>query len=461
MRLNQVIAACTLGALVSAAGAADTPPEAAAQADDAARTALYSQFRELFDSGRYQQALPVAERLVVETEQQYGAADRALVNPLANVGTTQLRLGHFAAAQVAYRRALEICDATTTAADRVRLRPLQGLGIAFARSDQPVDAADALKRAIDLSRNVDGLYNLEQLDFVRALIDVYVAQGRLDDAEREHLFAFRVAETTYGPGDPRMLPAHDYLARWYEYVGRYTTARAEHLRALRLAEATSGRGSVATVEPLRGIARAFRLEYLYGPEIVEAPTTSEPLTFSSGSGTAPPQAALNREGERALQLALAALLRADPQQPNALGATFVDLGDWYLIAGNGKGALAAYHDAWRALEKAGNTRLVETPRQLRYRAPSMSVTRYTGGRVEDYDIYPIEARFTVKADGRIADVAIAPSDAPQSFQDGVQSAVRKALYAPRLEGGDAVETTGVTLTERVLVRKPDSRKAAS
>lgn len=477
MRLNQVIAACAFAALATAPSAgraqtdvpadvaADVPAEAAvevpAATPDAQRTALYAQFRGLFDGGHYQDALPVAQQLVAATEQQYGASDRALVNPLANVGTTELRLGHFAAAQAAYTRALGILDTTATTTDRARLRPLQGLGMSYARSDQPVEAADALKHAIDLSRNVDGLYNLEQLDFVHALIDVYVATGRLEDAEREHLFAFRVAETAYGADDPRMLPAYDDLARWYEYVGRYTTARTQHLRALRIAEATTGRGSVATVEPLRGIARAYRLEYLYGPEVIEQTTANDPLSFSAGPGYAPTQTPLNSQGERALQLALAALQKAQPPQPAALGATLVDLADWYLTAGNGKAALAAYRDAWQALTAAGDTKIVDAPRQLRYRAPSASITRFTGGNIEDYDEYPIEARFTVRADGRIAEVTIAPSEAPQQFRDSVESAVRKALYSPRLEDGVPVETTGVTLTERVLVRKPDERKAAS
>jgi len=165
-------------------------PALAVTDDD--RVAIYRDFRALFDAGQYTAALPVAERLVAATEEQYGEQDRALANPLANVGTTQLRLGNFKAASEAYRRALAILDKVAPATDRARLRPLQGLGISYARTDQAGPAGDTLKQAVDLSRNLDGLYNLEQLDFVRALIDVYVAENRLEDAEREHLYAFRV-----------------------------------------------------------------------------------------------------------------------------------------------------------------------------------------------------------------------------------------------------------------------------
>jgi tetratricopeptide (TPR) repeat protein len=452
MRRIRVFAAL----MVAMAGVAAGP---AAAVTDEERVALYGQFRTAFDAGNFQEALPLAERLVTETGQQYGEQDRALVNPLANVGTTQLRLGNFAAAEAAYKRALAILDATASTADRARLRPLQGLGLTYARSDQAAPAVETLRHAVDLSRNLDGLYNLEQIDFVRALIDVYVAQNRLEEAEREHQYAFRIAETAYGRGDPRMLGAYDFLARWYEYVGRYTTARIEHMRALRLAEATSGRGSAATIEPLRGVARAYRLEYLYGPEVTQESTSTDPVLFSTNPGTGQTATRLNPEGERALQLALQAARKASPPVPAQLGATLVDLGDWKLTAGDGRGARDTYREAWKALEAAGNTKAVEAPRQLRYKPPASSIARFTGGNVEDYDEFTIEAKFTVRADGRTAEVVIAPTEAPAEFPEGVEAAVRKAIYAPRLESGEPVETTGVTLTEHVLVRKPETKQA--
>jgi len=442
--------------LIVACGAASAP--LAGAVTDAERTALYHQFRTLFDAGRYQEALPLAEQLVDATREQYGADDRALATPLANLGTTQLRLNQFPAAEASYRRALEIVrsKANSTATDRALLRPLQGLGMTYARTDQPAAATSTLKEAIDLSRNIDGLYNLEQLDYLFALIDVYVQGNKLTEAEREHLFAFRIAETAYGRDDPRMLPAYDYLARWYEYVGRYTTARVQHYRALRIAEATSGRGSIATVTPLRGLARAYRLEYLFGAEPLEQPAVTDPLQFSSGPGASQSPSRLNPEGERALQLALAALDKADPPDAALRGETLLDLADWQLIGGNSRGALLAYRDAWQALEESGTTALVNAPRQLRYRPPSASIARFKGGDVNEYEEFAIEAKFTVKADGGTTDIATVPSDAPESMHDSVAYAVRKSVYAPRLANGEPVDTPDVSLVERMLKRRPQS-----
>jgi hypothetical protein len=51
------------------------------------------------------------------------------------------------------------------------------------------------------------------------------------------------------------------------------------------------------------------------------------------------------------------------------------------------------------------------------------------------------------------------TDASESQQKAVLAAVRKAHYAPRLENGEPVDTTGVKFRERMLSKKPRSSSA--
>src|SRR5215471_12776378 len=62
---------------------------------DAERIQVYDEFRAVFDAKRYDDALPLAQKLVSLTEEQYGPADRALINPLSNLGTTYYRRHDF------------------------------------------------------------------------------------------------------------------------------------------------------------------------------------------------------------------------------------------------------------------------------------------------------------------------------------------------------------------------------
>ena len=143
----------------------------AAATTDAERLDVYHQFRAAFDAHHYQEALPLAQQLVTLTEEQYGASDRALVNPLSNLATTEYRLGDYKDAEAAYLRGVKIVEDSggNGNADRLLLRPLHGLGVTYYASGQFEDASIALKRALDLSRNLDGLFNAGQV----AILDRY------------------------------------------------------------------------------------------------------------------------------------------------------------------------------------------------------------------------------------------------------------------------------------------------
>src|SRR5687768_1263599 len=91
-----VIAACVAGCIAAwIAG----PASAVTDAD---RLEANKQFREAFDAKRYAEALPLAKRVVELTEEQYGKENRALVNPLANLGTVHYRLKDFESAEKEY-----------------------------------------------------------------------------------------------------------------------------------------------------------------------------------------------------------------------------------------------------------------------------------------------------------------------------------------------------------------------
>jgi tetratricopeptide (TPR) repeat protein len=446
MRVRRIPVAILLAAAAQLACAAVT---------DADRTQVYQSFRTQFDARRYQEALPIAERLVTLTEEQYGAANRAMVNPLTNLGTTQYRLHDYPSAEKSYLRSVEILEATTGNGDRQLLRPLHGLGATYLAAGQYADGSVALKRAIDLSRNLDGLFNVDQLEILEPLIACYVALEATADAEKEHQYALRIAENAFGRTDGRMLGPLDRYARWLEKIGRYTTARLLYARALSIAEKNMGRGSLATVAPLQGIARSYRLEFLNGPE--EENADSEPFGNSSLADSSN-VLRLNPDGERALRMALLTLDRSQPVDHRRRGETLVELGDWFTSGGAFSKGVENYREAWKELTLAGSTALLEAPRLIAYRPPPSSVLRSSLNE-ENSEEHFVEVRLTVTPEGRTADVVQSDSDAPESMQKSVQSAVRKARYSPRFENGEPVATTGVTLRERVLVRVKKSAES--
>ena len=423
---------------------------------DADRQQAYKEFRALFDARKYAEALPIAEKLVAMTEEQYGADDRALANPLANLGTVHYRMKDYAAAERDYERSVSILEKTTGAADRQLLRPLHGLGAAHFAEKEYVDASVALKRAIDLSRNLDGLFNVEQLQILDPLISSYIALDLTQDAEKEQQYALRVAETAYGRSDARMLKPLDRYGRWLEQIGRYTTARLLYARALTIAEQAGGRGTVLAVEPLQGIARSYRLEFVNGAE--EMPNSPDPFGSNEMPITADGQR-MNPDGERALRLALSAIDKTPPVDHKKRGETLVELGDWYTSAGALAKGQDVYREAWKDLAQSDATEMLMAPRLLAYRPPPSSARRSRLSPDEAEERY-CEVRYTVTRDGRTDRVELVSSDAAESMQKSVLSSVKKARYAPRMENGEPVDTPNVVLRERLLIKSKQSAKTS-
>jgi tetratricopeptide (TPR) repeat protein len=434
-------------------------PAAAFAVSDADRIAVYQEFRAAFDAHHYPDALPLAQKLVSLTEEQYGATDRALVNPLANLGTTQYRMGDYKDAEDAYLRSLKIAADTGagSAADRLLLRPLQGLGATYYATKQYEDASVTLQRALDLSRNLDGLLNPGQMVILNPLIGTLVELERHAEADREFQYAVRVGENAWGSSDARLIRPLDRYAHWLEHMGRYPSARAEYARELTVAEVAGTRAARLVIAPLLGIARTYRIEGLIGTE-EEPREYVDPFATTSGGGlvTEHNPRGLNPDGERAVLLALQTIDKIQPPDHALRGAALTELGDWYLCADQTEKGLTRYREAWKELQQAGSAASLDVPRQLVYRTPSSSAARSPLAERDNTDEHQVEATFTVTREGHTTNIVTNSGDASTAQQKVVLSAVKHSRYAPRLVNGEPVETAGVTLQEKLVSKRPRS-----
>ena len=423
-------------------------PLAALAVSDTERIAVYREFRAQYDAKKYAEAQPLAERLVELTEAQYGSEELPLTNPLTNLATIHYKLGHYAAAIENYQRTLRILQAKSTIADKQQIRPLHGLGVSFMGANDPESAVVALKRAADLSRNTDGLFNINQIEFIDALIDAYEASGRYPDAEKEALYAMRVEEAAYGRSSIKLLNRLDRLARWYESARRYTSERNVYERALGILAKSTPENDLRRVPPLRGIARSFRLESFYGVEGADTGTT-----FNAGNAGAPvfSDGTQQRRGESSLNAALSIIDANKPANEQLRGEVLVDLGDWFLISNSMRRAFDSYADAWKALASVSNTRMLESPRILAYRPSISSVDRSQLDPAEAV-IKTVKLQFKVDRDGRIDEVTSPTTDVPENIVRNSAASMKRSRYAPRIENGLAVPTDNVIFIERVLIK---------
>ena len=132
-----------------------------------------------------------------------------------------------------------------------------------------------------------------------SLIASYIALNAYEEAQREQQYALRLAETTYGKADPRVVPSLERTAAWFESQGRFFSARQMYSRCLDIVRKDGGNYDLRTVGPLRGIARTYRLEYFIGPETAEGAADDRQRSAGSGAASHSPEQCHWREhGER-------------------------------------------------------------------------------------------------------------------------------------------------------------------
>jgi tetratricopeptide (TPR) repeat protein len=225
-------------------------------------------------------------------------------------------------------------------------------------------------------------------------------------------------------------------AGWFEAMGRYSTACALYRRILLIASNLGKEKNLTMIGPLRGIARAHRLEFINGLE--------NPAVNATGSSR---YSYPSREGEVALKLVLE-IVDAHPQSGAAERAqALLDLGDWRMFAGYRDQALDTYREAWAALRDpgAGGTAAFDVPVQVFYRPPD-NARRPTIG-TDKFAEHVVQVEFTVAADGRVRDVSLAASNLPEKSRKRLIKAIKEARYRPRFVDGAAVETSGMKYRE--------------
>jgi len=444
--------------------AAVPSPAQVLRPDEDRRVETYERFRGLFDAGKYEEALPLAQSLVRLTE----AADpqhEELPTAYNNLGVVQFRVGNLEAAESSFDTALEMLEKTEAISSRRLISPLAGLGAVYAASGQPARAADVLHRAIAISRRANGLFNVDQLELIEALVAAYETLGNLEGIERERRYELQIVQQAYGHDDPRTLPAVTRFAEWLEKTDRWSAARVYWAKAVEIGMREGGGRNAATINGLLGIARSHRLQYVRDPESLSQPTGNlDPLTGRpdplSISQERVGLVRLDSEGEEAALQALEILDTTTSPPPLLLSSTLMELGDWYMTEHKPDKAIPYYQRAWPLLRDSvadGQPNPLLQPRPLHYRTPAAAVRNLTRARALTV-ARPVEFSLTVTPTGETADVTLV-GVAPEGQVAQIRRALERAWFSPRFEDGMPVTTSAYRFVEHWIEVEDDPEEA--
>ncbi len=331
------------------------------------------------------------------------------------------------------------------------IQPLLDLGLLYINNDRCEDAIAPLDRAVKVSHMAEGLFNPGQVQLLEPLIGCHLALDFQGDFQRDLEYLQLIAEQTYGPSNPDILPMLRRIANWYEEGDRYISARQLYSRAVDIARKAGGENDLRMVDPLRGIAHAFRLEYVHGLHPADD-ELNRGSPFRSRAELDSSNKRLDLLGETSLKRAVRVLQAHANQDRSELIDALLDLGDWYQMGEMRRDALRIYGEAWKESVAAG-TPILTTPEPILFRTELGIALRRPPPDREGYNRYWADLDFTVDREGRVAHVKIGETNAPKSLQWRLVDGFAATRYRPRFEAGEPVDTTHLRYRQGMWVEK--------
>jgi len=285
------------------------PAPASAQLRDAA--ALDAKVAALFNAGKYQEAIPLAQRSLAIVERAFGPDNLKIANSVYNLAMLNENQGNYADALALYQRALaiyekahgpdhpDVADAVDNIANLYTeqgryadAEPLYQRSLAIRQKalgpDHP-DVANSLMNLAGLYSDLARYPDAEQLykqslavrEKVRAsghfgatdaknyamglnnLGNLYTLEGRNLDAETLYKQSLAIREKTLGPEHPDVAQSLGNLAVVYDEEGRYEEAEPLDQRSLAIYQKVLGPDHREVARTLSNLALLYRDEARY------------------------------------------------------------------------------------------------------------------------------------------------------------------------------------------------------
>jgi CHAT domain-containing protein/Tfp pilus assembly protein PilF len=215
-------------------------PIALAQNADVEAADLERKAVELYQAGRYSEAVPVVQRLLANREKALGPEHPDVAGWLSNLAGLYWSQSRYAEAEPLYRRSLAIREKALGAEHPDVASSLIGLArvsSALARRDE---ALSLQQRALAIREKALGPDDPLVAGSLSEIGGIYEDQHRYSEAEPLKERALAILEKSHGPNHPEVATALSNLAGLYWLQGRYERSASLHQRALAISEKALG-----------------------------------------------------------------------------------------------------------------------------------------------------------------------------------------------------------------------------
>jgi tetratricopeptide (TPR) repeat protein len=409
----------------------------------------FERFRGLLGGGALDEADASAKRIIELAISTSGPRSGEMAKALTNLAIVQHQLGEYEAAQQNYETAIEIIEDVEDRLNEALVNPLKGLAAAQLQTGRPDLAARTYQRAVHVTHVNEGPHNLDQVDILENLAEVQLRVGELETARDIQETIFALNARRYDVNSLDMVPSLMRRADWQHRAGFIFDERATYRRVIRIIEDQLGSDSLALVEPLIFLGRSF-------------------FSFDT-SGATSYQPATIRSGEVYFKRALKITAESPESNWSTIADSTLALADYYMQVGETQRARQTYENAWDLLSERDPTgeklekRRAELESVIPLRQASLpdhiGDAQPTGIQDADDPIKEgnITISYSISERGRVTNLKLIEQrpSAFEEYQSSVQRLVRRTLFRPRFEDGEAVPTQDQVLVHTFYYRQSD------
>jgi len=190
--------------------------------------------------GRYTDAEPLFQRALAIREKAFGPEHLAVAESLSNLAALYDGQGRYADAEPLYKRSLAIREKALGPDHPDVAATLNNLARLYVDQGRAAVAEPLYKRALSIREKALGPDNPAVAQALNNLAELYWNQGRYADAEPAMKRALAIIEKSLGPDHPNVVPSLNALATLYQTQGRYADAESLFKRALAVGEKALG-----------------------------------------------------------------------------------------------------------------------------------------------------------------------------------------------------------------------------
>jgi CHAT domain-containing protein len=224
---------------------------------------LHQQVVQLYQQGKYNEAIPIAERVLEIRERLLGENHPDIPTSLNNLALLYYSQGRYNEAELLTQRSLAIREKALGENHPLVATNLNNLALLYQAQGRYSEAEPLHQRSLAIREKTLGKNHPDVALNLNNLASLYQDQGRYDEAELLYQRSLAIGEKAWGENHPSVAATLNNLASLYQDQGRYDEAEPLYQRSLAIVEKALGKNHPDVALSLNNLAELYRSQGRY------------------------------------------------------------------------------------------------------------------------------------------------------------------------------------------------------